>query len=144
MEDSINVLAAVCSPNNHLAASSPAKLKASPHNMTLENPMEDNENDGPIYINIDSDSAYQSDQGPDSLSKSPSRGKWSAEEDDLLREAVEKYGGKNWKKISDLLVGRTDVQCLHRWQKVLRPGLVKGPWTQEVGNLLLLLLFKQL
>jgi hypothetical protein len=23
------------------------------------------------------------------------------------------------------------VQCLHRWQKVLRPGLVKGPWTQE-------------
>ena len=26
---------------------------------------------------------------------------------------------------------RTDVQCLHRWQKVLRPGLVKGPWTKE-------------
>jgi hypothetical protein len=23
------------------------------------------------------------------------------------------------------------VQCLHRWQKVLRPGLVKGPWTPE-------------
>ena len=27
---------------------------------------------------------------------------------------------------------RTDVQCLHRWQKVLNPDLVKGPWTQEV------------
>ena len=26
---------------------------------------------------------------------------------------------------------RTDVQCLHRWQKVLRPGLAKGPWTEE-------------
>ena len=26
---------------------------------------------------------------------------------------------------------RSDVQCLHRWQKVLRPGLVKGPWTKE-------------
>ncbi|CAE7882868.1 myb, partial [Symbiodinium sp. KB8] len=25
----------------------------------------------------------------------------------------------------------TDVQCLHRWQKVLKPGLVKGPWTVE-------------
>jgi len=24
------------------------------------------------------------------------------------------------------------VQCLHRWQKVLNPALVKGPWTPEV------------
>jgi hypothetical protein len=27
---------------------------------------------------------------------------------------------------------RTDVQCLHRWQKVLDPKLVKGPWKKEV------------
>ncbi|KAG9147871.1 hypothetical protein Leryth_003478 [Lithospermum erythrorhizon] len=26
---------------------------------------------------------------------------------------------------------RSEVQCLHRWQKVLNPELVKGPWTQE-------------
>ena len=26
---------------------------------------------------------------------------------------------------------RTDVQCLHRWQKVLNPELVKGPWTTQ-------------
>jgi hypothetical protein len=31
------------------------------------------------------------------------------------------------------LQGRTDVQCLHRWQKVLNPNLVKGGWTQEVS-----------
>jgi myb proto-oncogene protein len=24
----------------------------------------------------------------------------------------------------------TDVQCLHRWNKVLKPGLKKGPWTE--------------
>ncbi len=60
-----------------------------------------------------------------------SRGKWVQEEDELLREAVIKHSGRNWKKISEILVGRTDVQCLHRWQKVLRPGLVKGPWTPE-------------
>lgn len=60
-----------------------------------------------------------------------SRGNWSAEEDELLRQAVKKHGGKNWKKISELIEERTDVQCLHRWQKVLRPGLVKGPWTAE-------------
>jgi hypothetical protein len=58
-------------------------------------------------------------------------GKWTEEEDDLLREAVADYGGKSWKKIASRLSGRTDVQCLHRWQKVLKPGLVKGPWTQE-------------
>ncbi|XP_071697448.1 transcription factor MYB3R-3-like isoform X2 [Rutidosis leptorrhynchoides] len=27
--------------------------------------------------------------------------------------------------------GRSDVQCMHRWQKVLNPGLNKGPWTLE-------------
>jgi hypothetical protein len=58
-------------------------------------------------------------------------GKWSLEEDDILRSAVKEFGGKNWKKIASRLYGRTDVQCLHRWQKVLRPGLVKGPWTPE-------------
>ncbi|XP_069091303.1 transcriptional activator Myb isoform X3 [Pleurodeles waltl] len=26
---------------------------------------------------------------------------------------------------------RTDVQCQHRWQKVLNPELIKGPWTKE-------------
>ena len=64
--------------------------------------------------------------------KSTSRGNWTAEEDELLRNAVQQYGGRNWKKISDQIPERTDVQCLHRWQKVLRPGLVKGPWTPEV------------
>ncbi len=60
-----------------------------------------------------------------------SMGKWTEEEDDLLRRAVREHGGKNWKKIAGCLPGRSDVQCLHRWQKVLRPGLVKGPWTTE-------------
>lgn len=41
------------------------------------------------------------------------------------------HNGKNWKKISEGLPGRTSVQCLHRWQKVLDPKLVKGPWTEE-------------
>lgn len=60
------------------------------------------------------------------------RGKWTALEDELLKVAVKEYGGKNWRRIASRIEGRTDVQCLHRWQKVLRPGLVKGPWTKEV------------
>ncbi len=33
--------------------------------------------------------------------------------------------------ISEDIQGRSDVQCLHRWQKVLDPGLRKGAWTDE-------------
>jgi hypothetical protein len=73
------------------------------------------------------------------LTKSPVKqqkhvnGKWSKAEDDALRTVVKDLGGKNWKRISQLAFSgsRTDVQCLHRWQKVLRPGLHKGPWSQE-------------
>jgi len=27
---------------------------------------------------------------------------------------------------------KSEVQCLHRWKKVLNPELVKGHWTKEV------------
>lgn len=60
-----------------------------------------------------------------------SMSKWTEEEDRRLQMAVEENGGKNWKNIAKELPGRTDVQCLHRWQKVLKPGLIKGPWTAE-------------
>ena len=60
-----------------------------------------------------------------------SKGGWTAEEDTILRRAVHKFNGRNWKKIAEFFEDRTDVQCLHRWQKVLNPELVKGPWTPE-------------
>ena len=57
--------------------------------------------------------------------------KWTKEEDETLKDAVEEHGAKNWKTISVRLPGRTEVQCLHRWQKVLKPTLIKGPWTGD-------------
>jgi len=62
---------------------------------------------------------------------------WSKEEDVILSKAVAQNKGRNWKRIAEALPGRTDVQCLHRWQKVLNPELVKGPWTEEEDNLVL-------
>lgn len=55
------------------------------------------------------------------------RGYWSRDEDARLAASVDLYDGKSWKKIAEYAFGgsKTDVQCLHRWQKVLRPGLVK-------------------
>lgn len=63
-------------------------------------------------------------------------GKWTSEEDDVLRRAVHVHKGKNWKTIATYFKDRTNVQCLHRWQKVLNPELVKGPWTKEEDELL--------
>lgn len=44
---------------------------------------------------------------------------------------------RNWKKIAERLKNRTDVQCLHRWQKVLNPEMKKGPWTEEEDRILI-------
>jgi len=65
-------------------------------------------------------------------------GRWTKEEDAKLRSAVAAVGAKNWKRISqEFLDGRrSDVQCLHRWNKVLKPGLVKGPWTQQEDEII--------
>eukprot|EP00164_Ancoracysta_twista_P000074 GFYU01000100.1.p1 GENE.GFYU01000100.1~~GFYU01000100.1.p1 ORF type:complete len:468 (-),score=176.08 GFYU01000100.1:204-1607(-) len=68
--------------------------------------------------------------------------RWTPEEDDALRVAVNKHKGKNWKKIADELHERTNVQCLQRWQQVLNPELVKKPWTQEEDELIVKLVEK--
>ncbi|KAG0455815.1 hypothetical protein HPP92_023603 [Vanilla planifolia] len=65
------------------------------------------------------------------------KGHWTPEEDEILRNAVQHYHGKNWKKIAECFPGRTDVQCLHRWQKVLNPTLVKGPWSKEEDEIII-------
>ncbi|MQM03437.1 hypothetical protein Taro_036219 [Colocasia esculenta] len=59
------------------------------------------------------------------------KGGWTAEEDEALARTVKEFGGKNWKRIAEFFQGRSDVQCFHRWQKVLNPELVKGPWSKE-------------
>ncbi|RLO11152.1 hypothetical protein DYB28_009911, partial [Aphanomyces astaci] len=57
--------------------------------------------------------------------------RWSKAEDESLRVAVERSGERNWKAIADQVVGRNHTQCLQRWTKVLKPGLIKGHWTPE-------------
>jgi myb proto-oncogene protein len=70
------------------------------------------------------------------------KGKWTEEEDKRLASLVVQYKGKNWKKVAEGLDGRTDVQCLHRWQKVLNPELVKGPWSKEEDDTVMQLVRK--
>jgi hypothetical protein len=45
-------------------------------------------------------------------------GKWTADEDDKLKGAVQKHGGQNWNAIASLVTGRTRKQCRKRWKEV--------------------------
>ena len=63
--------------------------------------------------------------------------KWSLEEDRILSNLIINHKYKSWKLISAQLPGRTPIQCQYRWNKNLKPGLVKGPWTVQEDKLLL-------
>ncbi|KAL6841321.1 hypothetical protein ACP4OV_028839 [Aristida adscensionis] len=65
------------------------------------------------------------------------KGGWTPEEDETLRKAVHAFNGRHWKKIAAYFPDRTEVQCLHRWQKVLDPELIKGPWTPEEDDIII-------
>ena len=52
-------------------------------------------------------------------SKSDMKKYWTETEDTTLKTAVEKYGSKSWKLVSAEVLGRSPVQCLHRWSKIL-------------------------
>lgn len=59
--------------------------------------------------------------------------RWTKDEDAVLRRAVEELGTQDWPAVSQDFFGgkRTESQCMHRYTKVLSPGLVKGPWMPE-------------
>ncbi|KAK7248136.1 DNA-binding transcription factor [Aureococcus anophagefferens] len=66
--------------------------------------------------------------------------RWTKQEDEKLCLAVKAVGPHDWKAIAEVHLaghGRSDVQCLHRWQKVLRAGLVKGAFTEEEDKIII-------
>ncbi|OQR94688.1 myb-like DNA-binding protein [Achlya hypogyna] len=62
--------------------------------------------------------------------------RWTPEEDEALRKAVEAHGERNWKSIAEVVPGRNHTQCLQRWTKVLAPGLIKGHWRPDEDDIL--------
>ena len=66
---------------------------------------------------------------------------WTKEEDDILMEKAQEYNYKNWNAIANFIPGRTSIQCSARYKRI-KPGLIKGSWTQEEDNELLKL-YKQ-
>jgi hypothetical protein len=63
-------------------------------------------------------------------------GKWTADEDSKLKDAVQTHGGKDWATIAALVPGRTRLQCRSRWHFALDPSIDRTPpgrtgkWTE--------------
>lgn len=53
-------------------------------------------------------------------------------QDMKLKQLVDEFN-ERWDLISQHFADRSDMQCQQRWQKVVNPELVKGPWTKEVN-----------
>ncbi|KAL4182346.1 hypothetical protein AMTRI_Chr12g242060 [Amborella trichopoda] len=64
-------------------------------------------------------------------------GGWMPKENEILRKAVHCYNGRQWKEIDTFFTYRTEVQCYHRWHKVLNPDLVKGQWSKEGDDMII-------
>ena len=60
-----------------------------------------------------------------------SKGPWTDEEDQKVRQLVAKYGAKKWTQIANELPGRIGKQCRERWHNHLNPEIKKSPWTEE-------------
>jgi hypothetical protein len=67
---------------------------------------------------------------------------WTIDDDNKLKDAVEKHGAENWKVIAALLPGRTKIQCWSRWHVAVDPSIDRtaprtGRWTKDEDNKLM-------
>lgn len=64
------------------------------------------------------------------------KNKFSAEEDEKLRELVSIYGHDNWREIIKHIPQRTVRQCRERWFLYISPEVSNKSWTKEEDDLL--------
>ena len=77
------------------------------------------------------------DEDDESASKKKAKPRrWTDAEDAALCYGVEKYGERRWKAIAAGVGTRDHMQCLQRWKKVLKRGLVKDHWTPEEDDVI--------
>lgn len=50
---------------------------------------------------------------------------------------MERFGTKDWKKVSTLVPGRTGPQCRERWESKMTANERLGPWTPEEDAVLI-------
>ncbi|KAH8926345.1 hypothetical protein BT69DRAFT_1348091, partial [Atractiella rhizophila] len=64
-----------------------------------------------------------------------SRGPWSKQEDNILKQVIRRHGPRQWVNISrlaeDIGMFRDAKQCRERFVNHLSPRVIKRPWTTE-------------
>ena len=63
--------------------------------------------------------------------------RWSAEEDQKLRDLVVQKGTQQWAQIALQMPYRNGKQCRERWHNQLGPTLHRGDWTEDEDRILL-------
>jgi hypothetical protein len=90
----------------------------------------------PSGVPVYSPTAEMLNSLPSADKKSRAR-KWTAQEDQFIRDMVMANGPKNWTTMGRQLQ-RTGAQCSQRWNKVLNPDVLHNiKWTAEEDRLLL-------
>ncbi|KAJ8754348.1 hypothetical protein K2173_002799 [Erythroxylum novogranatense] len=60
------------------------------------------------------------------------KGPWTPEEDEKLRDYINRNGHENWKQVSKLAgLNRCGKSCRLRWTNYLRPDIKRGPFSEE-------------
>ncbi|KAK8857459.1 hypothetical protein M9Y10_015864 [Tritrichomonas musculus] len=65
-----------------------------------------------------------------------SRIPFTKEEDEKIKQLVQKYGCRQWQLISSFIPGRSPKQCRDRYSNYLIPGLKSGQWLPNEDELL--------
>ena len=63
--------------------------------------------------------------------------RFTAVEDERLRDLVGQFGARKWRRIAVFMPGRTDRQCRDRYFNYLSPDFYNDKWTHEDDELLL-------
>lgn len=63
---------------------------------------------------------------------------WTEDEDAILLHYANVHQERNWKEIASHIPTKSDIQCSARYKRI-QPGLVKGSWTPEENEKLILL-----
>jgi hypothetical protein len=61
----------------------------------------------------------------------PTQVVWTAEEDEALRDLVQKYGTKSWTKMASYFPGKNGKQCRRRWKNAIEIEAKATIWSQE-------------
>uniref|UniRef100_A0A6N2MAP3 Uncharacterized protein n=1 Tax=Salix viminalis TaxID=40686 RepID=A0A6N2MAP3_SALVM len=66
------------------------------------------------------------------------KGSWSIEEDEKLRNYIQKYGHWNWRQLPKFAgLSRCGKSCRLRWMNYLRPDVKRGDFSEEENNLII-------